>query len=610
MPYIWLNLHATTTNQKMKQKVIIKRLLFFLFFFSTSILAEAQSNSLLSPPITKNDSVLIGKNQSIEINILANDSDPDGDINQSSIQILQNPQIGLFQIIGKKIKYTPGTNQCGLDSIKYRLTDQNNEVSNVATIYIEVTCFNLAPIALNDNLVLDEDTKDSIDIFDNDKFTDGPGIKLDIINNSKSGLENINLLHFLVYTPKKNFFGNDTILYSFCDLDPTNPLCDSAYIYITVNPINDKPIAKRDSLKLFESQTINTDVSINDKDVDGPGKSYTLLTPSINGSANLSPVGILNYSPNTGFIGKDSIRYILCDNGIPNLCDTNIVFLEVEEIFEKPVSLNDTLYIPKDSAGIINILKNDIYTNGLNTDSVFFLNIPGNGTFSYLDSTVTFRPTIGFVGELSIYYYLRDLKDSISNISTIFIKVNQIPSAMDRCGIQTLINQSILINPFEFALNGTEAIDKSKIDLVAAPEKGLLSNYNPINNFITYTPNNNFIGIDSFIYRIYDVDGLKSNNILICIEIINEIPVKTNGIISPNGDGINDILTFENIDNYPDNEVIIFDRNWNEVFHVNAYSSTNYWDAQNLGTGTYYYYVKIKLNNQEKIIKGYISLLK
>lgn len=594
----------------MRQQQIIERLLLtFLLCLSISF-CLAQNKRVNAPPVAINDSALLGKNQSIEIAVLANDLDPDGDVNLCTIQVIGFGQIGFFQIIGNKIKYTGSTNQCGFDSLKYQITDSNNEVSNIATIYIEITCFNIPPIANNDNLILDEDNTDSVDIYDNDRFTDGPNVELNIIKNGKNGIGVIRLNQYLTYTPTLNYFGLDTIHYVICDLDPTNPLCDSAYVVINITSINDKPIAIPDSIYVFQGQSKSINIALNDIDLDGPSNNYTLLGNVKHGSIQLNLVGTGTYTATIGFTGLDSVQYELCDLASPNLCDTSTAIFFVQPVYQKPEAVFDTIKIYSGSSSSINILKNDYLPNGLDLDSVFFNNVPIGFNIQYSDSIINITPSQGFIGRTEINYFVKDLIDSISNTSSIIIVVNTPPVSIDRCGLQALINQSISINPFEFAIPGNSNIDNTKIQITKEPLQGSLSTYNPITQRIQYNANSSFIGVDTFKYKIYDVDGFSSEEILICIEIINEIPVSTNGVLSPNGDGNNDRLEFANIDDYPDNEVIVFDRNWNEVFHAKSYTNATGWDAAQVGTGTYYYLVKIRLNNQEKILKGYISLIK
>ncbi len=595
----------------MSFKKAVYGLLFQLFLVIIGSNSFGQiNNQLFTPPFAKNDSILIGKNQSIDIDILLNDIDLDGDINQCNIQIIANAQLGLTSLIGKKIQYAPSTNVCGFDSIKYQLTDINNEVSNISTVYIEITCFNIAPVAINDFFTLNEDQLDSMDVFDNDRYTDGPSRNISILNGPKNGSASITSIGILKYLGNDNFDGFDTLSYLFCDQDLTNPLCDTGFVFIQLNPINDPPIAEKDTLQTFSNRNKSINLKINDVDIDGPLMDYHIIQNPSQGSFILAANGLGEYQNSNSFIGTDSLQYEVCDLSSPSLCDSAWLHINISEVFEKAELKNDTLRVVFNSNNRLNILSNDNFPNTFHTDSVFILNTPSAGVFSYADSTIQFTPNTGFIGDFDLQYFIKDDIDSISNIANIKILVNELPHSIDICPIQTISNQAINIYLFQNAINGTATINQNEIIIRKLPQFGSLSPFNTADGTINYIPLNNYEGIDSFQFNLIDQDGFLSEAINVCIEIINDIPVNISSTISPNGDGLNDYLTFENIEDYPDNEVIVFDRYWNEVYHTKSYSAINYWDAQNVNTGTYYYVVKIKLNAKEKIIKGFLTLIK
>lgn len=582
------------------------KLILIILLFSANI--KAQDNSVV-PPITQNDTVLIGKNQTISINVLANDFDPDNNIDSNSITVTSTPQLGIYSIINKKIRYTPSTNVCGLDSIKYRVRDLNNELSNISVIYITITCFNIAPIAVDDQFIIDEDKLDSINVFDNDLYMDGPSIKMEILNQPIHGSASITKEGGLSYQGNLNYFGNDTLSYTFCDEDPTNELCDTAFVYITINPLNDAPIAINDTIEVFQGIQFESDLSLNDDNNDGPVKLYKIINPANNGLSSISRRGILTYTSNTGFIGNDTLIYELCDSANVNLCDTAFVFIKVNEVFALPVAVYDTIVLKKNSNATFNILKNDISVYGINKDSVFIINSSTNANITYDDSVINIIPQLDFTGTIIINYFVKDINDSISNIANIQIYINQEIQIPDKCPLINISGQSTTINLFESAIAGNAGIDYNYLVISTQPSNGILSNYDVQNRSITYTSNSNYTGLDSFSYSVRDLDGLISSRIKVCFEVNSDIIVNPSGIISPNGDGFNDAFIIEDIDNYPDNEVIIFDRNWNEVFKTKNYSSTNFWNGSNLQTGTYFYIIDIKLNGVEKKIKGYLTLI-
>ncbi len=85
---------------------------------------------------------------------------------------------------------------------------------------------------------------------------------------------------------------------------------------------------------------------------------------------------------------------------------------------------------------------------------------------------------------------------------------------------------------------------------------------------------------------------------------------KVSNLFTPNGDGINDFWYVEGIQNFPDNEVFVYNIYGKEVFTKKAY--TNDWqgtyNGSELPDGTYYYVIRFE--NSDKIRKGSLDILR
>lgn len=90
----------------------------------------------------------------------------------------------------------------------------------------------------------------------------------------------------------------------------------------------------------------------------------------------------------------------------------------------------------------------------------------------------------------------------------------------------------------------------------------------------------------------------------------NNDPLTFFNSFTPNGDGKNDRWVIKNIDLFPDNEISILNRWGGEVFNAKSYNSTNAWDGLGLNSGTYYYLLKVNVNGESKVYKGFITLLR
>lgn len=92
-------------------------------------------------------------------------------------------------------------------------------------------------------------------------------------------------------------------------------------------------------------------------------------------------------------------------------------------------------------------------------------------------------------------------------------------------------------------------------------------------------------------------------------------PPSPTEVITPNEDGYNDTWRINNIEFYPDNEVFIFDRWGQRVYHKKEYDNKDGWDVKYIGTNlpvsTYYYVLKITFEkSEEQVFKGPISVFR
>ena len=81
--------------------------------------------------------------------------------------------------------------------------------------------------------------------------------------------------------------------------------------------------------------------------------------------------------------------------------------------------------------------------------------------------------------------------------------------------------------------------------------------------------------------------------------------------ISPNGDGKNDVLLVEGLQNYPNHTVCVFNRWGNQVLNQKNYQNDwqGTWNGTNVPDGTYYYFVRND-DNGEMLLTGYVQILR
>lgn len=119
--------------------------------------------------------------------------------------------------------------------------------------------------------------------------------------------------------------------------------------------------------------------------------------------------------------------------------------------------------------------------------------------------------------------------------------------------------------------------------------------------------------VDNLAAGIYALSVTDANNctkeyeIEIGIDDV-EVPLEFNNVFSPNYDGINDLFVIENLELYPDNELVILNRWGNEIYTMKSYD--NLWDGSDLSEGTYFYILKVNMCIEVKSFSGYITILR
>jgi gliding motility-associated-like protein len=130
---------------------------------------------------------------------------------------------------------------------------------------------------------------------------------------------------------------------------------------------------------------------------------------------------------------------------------------------------------------------------------------------------------------------------------------------------------------------------------------------------LNYTPELNFTGNDTLTYQICDKETASrcatARVIITIFPIRSEIDIYN--LVTPDGDGKNDYWHIGGIENFPENNVQIFNRWGSKVKEFNGYNNLNKrWDGTNynnglLPDGVYFYIITIK---DQKSYTGWVYL--
>jgi hypothetical protein len=189
---------------------------------------------------------------------------------------------------------------------------------------------NQPPVAGNDNASVDEDNSVSIAVLGNDSDPDGDTPTISAVGNPPHGSA-VQVGNAIEYSPDANYNGADSFAYTITDGKGGS---DSATVNVTVNPVNDLPVANDDNgITTAYETAVDIDVLDNDSDVDGDILSVAVVGNGTNGVVTIAGGGsYVTYQPNSGFSGDDAFTYTAAD-GTPGSTDEATVTVTVDAPF-------------------------------------------------------------------------------------------------------------------------------------------------------------------------------------------------------------------------------------------------------------------------------------
>ncbi len=460
----------------------------------------------------------------VDIDVLANDI---GDIiGQPEPYIL--PSNGALVINGGVIQYQPEDGFLGTDYFFYFICDANAQCdSTVVSVTVQQPDQpNQNPTLGNDQGITTIIDPVTINVLANDSDPDNDPLTVtEILNPPTSGTVVINEDGTITYTPEEGTEPGEYFFeYVACD-DGDPPLCDTAMVVVAVGVSlsNNPPIAVDDNDIIYVNddetgESIVINIVANDSDPNG-GQSLTTKFGSApsNGTVEIDPTGLAQYTPNEDFTGTDYFLYIVCDNGNPALGDTALVTIEVLDTMvvmppdppymgDSSLTANPDIVQTLVSTSVeINVLDNDIWEGEV---SIKGFTEPEQGVLipqpdADNPTHFTYIPQIDSIGYIYFTYAITDtsnLCDTTVVSIEIFNGPNQPPYAgnnQDSTGVNTPITIDVLANDSD-PENGTLTITQ----VINGPTNGSFE----VNadGTITYSPNADFMGEDSFDYVVCD----------------------------------------------------------------------------------------------------------
>lgn len=366
------------------------------------------------------DDIIVDEDGSQIINILDNDNFIDTLKDDVTIisAIADNGSVTINNL-DKTLLYNPKHNFYGTDNIKYIITDGLSEQSG--TVSVTVNSIIDPPRAVNDFTTTNEDESVTINILENDIFTDVDKSLITIIEASAAnGTITINNTEqSIIYTPKKDYYGTDFISYTISDnLNNTS----TGSVTVTIHSLPDKPVAINDTAQTNEDTQVIIDVLSND--IYPYTEKDLLFIKSVNNSINGSVLidnNLLKYTPHPNFSGIDNFTYTISDGILDSIGQVSVT---VHSVNDQPTTTDIQISTDKntekiiDLQGIISDIDSDILTiHDVNAS---------NGDTSIQDNKIYYTPNLDYIGTDIINYLVSDQEYQIPG--KIIVTINNVES--------------------------------------------------------------------------------------------------------------------------------------------------------------------------------------
>ena len=270
-------------------------------------------------------------------------------------------------------------------------------------------------------------------------------------------------------------------------------------------------------------------------DPNGQAVTYAIVDNPSNGTASISG-DQATYTPNANFYGTDSFTYQATNGTYTS--DVATVTITIAGTDDGDPTTNDvSVTTDEDTAVVVNLDATEI--DGDNYSFAIISN-PSNGTLgSVSGSTVTYTPNQDWHGTDTFTFEATDDRTARSNVATATITVASVNDAPVANDVTAQMDEN---KEFDRFMPVTITFDASDVEgetltysVVSDPSNGSLSSVT--GNQVTYTPNQDWNGTDTFTYKAND--GTADSNtatVTITVTAVNDAPVSSDENITTDED--------------------------------------------------------------------------
>ncbi|HFD4057423.1 TPA: tandem-95 repeat protein, partial [Vibrio parahaemolyticus] len=443
----------------------------------------------------------------IDLNEVFKDTDSSLEFSASGNNSIQ------ISIVNGVATITPTADWNGKETITFTAKDPSNESVS------QTVDFTVAPVvdieADSANVV--EDTPTIISVLGNDTFeSTDKVVSLDAENGPKNGTVIVNNDGTVTYTPDDNYVGEDTFTY----IVTSGGVSESAIVEVNVTPVNDAPVAKEDIATTQEDTAVTIDVLSNDSDVDGDKLSIeSASVPKEQGTVEVVN-GKLVFTPAENFNGDVEITYTVTDGALTDQATVNVTVNAVNDTPVVESSIADQTLAEDFTPYTINL--NTAFSDVDNVDGELSFSVSGNSNIqvAIVNGIATFTPTADWNGKETITFTAKDPSGESVSQTVNFTVASVADIVADKA---TVVEDT----PTIIKVLGNDTFEGDgkvvSLDTNNGPANGTVS-VNP-DGSVTYSPNDNYHGADSFTYIVTSGGASESTTVNVDVTPVNDVPV-------------------------------------------------------------------------------------
>lgn len=297
--------------------------------------------------------------------------------------------------------YIPNPGYSGTDSFSYVVNDGIVD-SPPAVITITVNAVNDAPAANTASVSLDEDTVWNGTLSGTDQDEDA----LTFIKTSDPDHGTVTIdsaTGAYTYTPEANYNGPDSFTFKVSDASLSSA---PAAVGITVNPVNDTPVALSDTVTTDEDTAYTGTLTVTDPDA-GEVFAFSKGSEPSHGTLSLNTAtGEYTYTPESNYNGSDSFTYTVSDTASTSVAAT--VMITVAPVNDVPIATAASVTTKKGTAVTGTLSGTDVDTGTTLNFAKVTDPVHGTVTIDAATGAYTYTPAAGYTGTDSFTFTVSD----------------------------------------------------------------------------------------------------------------------------------------------------------------------------------------------------------